>query len=294
MSDHPTCHATFVYKEVRGTQYKADLYLPDDSSLVGSSQESLPLLVFFHGGGLLIGSRTAFLPRWLLQEALNAGFAFISADYTLLVPGNGHALIEDVKDLFTWITSDLNGRLADLKLPQVINSERIVSAGSSAGGLLSYLAGLYAMPKPKALAPIYGLAGLLDFWVDKQTEPFMRDDDGILLPLHPSNAPWLHLIHAPASAPPVVETTLDPTKDARHGFLLWLLQTGEFTDYLTGVPGLGAKLAKLDKKDRGAALPAAAKVLFPTVMADKNFPPTFLVSIRTQLSGFTARLSTRR
>lgn len=102
--------------------------------------------------------------------------------------------------------------------------------------------------------------------------------DGKLVPLLPSAAPFEHLINAPASSPPVVETSLDGATEPRLPFLLWLLQTGEFTDYLTGEKGLGAKLAQLDKDDRGAALPDTAKALYPNVVADKAFPPTFFVS----------------
>ncbi|KAL8281137.1 hypothetical protein RQP46_006495 [Phenoliferia psychrophenolica] len=267
MSKHASRHGPFVYKEVAGVKYKVDLALPDETKFglvaglsqaimrqasgkpsKGDEDHSLPLLVYFHGGGLLVGSRTAWFPHWLLTDALDAGFAFISVDYTLLVPTDGHALIADVKDLFAWIVSDLNQHIAESSgSSQLVNTNRIVACGSSAGGYLAYLA-----------------------------EPFMRKD-GVLLPLLTSNAPFLDLINTPASSPPVVETTLDATKDPRHAFLLWLLQTGEFTDYLTGVKGLGAELAKLDKKDRGAALPAAAKALYPTVMADASFPPTFFL-----------------
>ncbi|KAK4703236.1 hypothetical protein P7C70_g2985, partial [Phenoliferia sp. Uapishka_3] len=300
MSKHSTSHGPFIYKRVAGVQYKPSAHsaICGQFGLVaglsraimrsasgkpskGDEDHSLPLFVFFHGGGLVAGSRKqdAWFPHWLKNAALDAGFAFLSADYTLLGPHNGHTLVTDVKDLFTWIAADLNVLIAESTgTSQLLNINRIVVSGASAGGYLAYLAGLYATPKPKALAPIYSMCGdiLSDFWVKPHTEPFAKLG-GPLQPLFPSIAPFLPIIDRSPTAPPITETSVDPTKEVRIHYLSWLLQTGEFTDLLTGEKGLGAKLEKLEKEERGGALSAEARVLYPALVADKSFPPTFLL-----------------
>lgn len=100
---------------------------------------------------------------------------------------------------------------------------------------------------------------------------------GNVLPLLPSITPYLPLVNASPSSPPVVQTSRDYVKEPRLSYLSWLLQTGTFLDVLTGHKGLGEKLSKLEKKDRAAAVPADARALFPDLLLDTNFPPTFLV-----------------
>jgi acetyl esterase/lipase len=89
------------------------------------------------------------------------GVAILSGDYRLLSPSTGHDVLEDIQDLFVYIRSDLNSALAgatgDPKLR--INADAICVAGSSAGGLCTYLCAMHLSPKPKALLSVYGQAG---------------------------------------------------------------------------------------------------------------------------------------
>lgn len=86
------------------------------------------------------------VPEFLQSLARNRGWAFISADYRLLIPASGNEMLEDVLSLFKYIGSNL---------PQV-DSSRIVVYGASAGAYPARLAGIYVEPKPKAIAMIYG------------------------------------------------------------------------------------------------------------------------------------------
>lgn len=63
----------------------------------------------------------------------------ISPDYTLLGPQTAASIVEDVKDLFTWISTSLNTELSR-STSQLVNSDKIAVSGHSAGGYLSYIA----------------------------------------------------------------------------------------------------------------------------------------------------------
>ena len=88
-----------------------------------------------------------------------------SADYTLLCPASGHDVLDDIKDLFTYLSTDLNLDLAASGCERRVDASSIIVAGSSAGGLCAYLAALHATPKPKGVLSLYGMGG--DFLVSK-------------------------------------------------------------------------------------------------------------------------------
>ena len=54
---------TLVYSKIKDLEIKLDLYLPPDAT------GTLPVIIFFHGGGLTVGNRqdtTRSETRWLL------------------------------------------------------------------------------------------------------------------------------------------------------------------------------------------------------------------------------------
>jgi acetyl esterase/lipase len=108
---------------------------------MGPSTSIIIPLIFCIGG-----NRRTIVPEFLQNLARNHGWAFISADYRLLIPASGNEMLEDVLSLFNYIENDL---------PQV-DLSRIAVFGSSAGAYPARLAGIYAKPKPKAIAMIHG------------------------------------------------------------------------------------------------------------------------------------------
>lgn len=95
---------------------------------------------------------------------MQAGYAFISADYQLMSPSTGHDIIADIKDLFWFLSTELNTLLSGTCNTDFrIDAESIVVSGSSAGGLCSYLAAIHSTPKPKSVLSLYGQGG--DFLV---------------------------------------------------------------------------------------------------------------------------------
>ena len=98
------------------------------------------------------------------ERVTEARYAFISADYRLMPPATGHDIIDDIKDLFRFISEELNLKLsaaaADGKFPPFgVDPNAIAVAGSSAGGQATYWSAMYASPKPKAIVLLYAMGG---------------------------------------------------------------------------------------------------------------------------------------
>jgi len=69
---------TLVYKTVSASKssledgsteipLRIDVYLPDSSSSsdTSDSEDEIPAVLYFHGGGLLVGDRKSWFPEWL-------------------------------------------------------------------------------------------------------------------------------------------------------------------------------------------------------------------------------------
>lgn len=80
------------------------------------------------------------------------GYACISADYRLAPQVSVGEIREDVKDCIKFIREKLSSHVHK----DALDTSRLAVSGSSAGGYLSLLAGLYAEPKPNVILPIYG------------------------------------------------------------------------------------------------------------------------------------------
>lgn len=131
-----------------------------------------PVVLFLHGGGWRLGSRTSFCPTWRdwspspFARLVAAGFAVVSADYRLSGEAAFPAQLDDVTTAVHWIRD----RAVDLG----VDAERIVVWGESAGGHLAALLGLTATRNaPDAVA------GVVDWYgpSDLSAMP-SRDDPG--------------------------------------------------------------------------------------------------------------------
>ena len=138
-----TSPKTVIYKTVEKLEIPLDVHLPKDA-------KHAPVLLWWHGGGLLQGKRTNISPHHI--RGINKhGYAFVSADYRL-APQVGIAdIYEDVRDCIAFIRTELSKHVGE----DAINASRLAVSGSSAGGYLAFLAGLYVEPKPNVILPIY-------------------------------------------------------------------------------------------------------------------------------------------
>src|SRR5687767_14915245 len=75
-ADEPTfSKKTYVFKTVAEVKIQADVYRAED-------RKTRPVLVWLHGGALIVGSRNS-VPRQLLDLCKSNGFALVSFDYRL-------------------------------------------------------------------------------------------------------------------------------------------------------------------------------------------------------------------
>jgi acetyl esterase/lipase len=140
---------TVAYRNIEGHTILADIYLPKGDAL-------RPVIVWFHGGALIMGNRETILPeiRALAEEK---NYAIISFDYRLAPETKLPAIISDVEAAFKWLAIDGANRFH-------LDLDRMVVAGNSAGGYLALVAGYRANPKPKALVSLYGYGRLNEDW----------------------------------------------------------------------------------------------------------------------------------
>jgi acetyl esterase/lipase len=163
---------TLVYKTVGQLEIGLDLYLPNGIN-------NVPVLIWFHGGGCLQGSRDLLAPHFR-RGVQKYGFACVAADYRLapqvgiqdiledvlvsfdkcsiraMVHGNniiclmGPLLTQPLQDCLRFVRTQLPSHVN----PGQIDVSKLAVSGNSAGGYLTLLAGLYAEPKPDVILPL--------------------------------------------------------------------------------------------------------------------------------------------
>ncbi|KAF9262867.1 alpha/beta-hydrolase [Marasmius fiardii PR-910] len=275
---------TLTYKIVKDVPIKLDAYLPTNSQ----TQGSLPAVVYFHGGGLVMGSRSDLFPTWLQNRVTSAGYVFISADFRLIPTGptTGHDVIKDIKDLFSFLRSG-----ETLGNQFRLDPAKIAVAGSSAGGLCAYLATIHVSPKPVALLSIFASGGdfLTPFYLNAKSEPFLRgrplvDESKFTDFIHPlgsgisnnilSESP---LTFVPGSNPPI-------PANPRMAVAFLYLQLGTYLDYYTGEcdPSISRSLRNLlsngdSKQSLIDAISEKHRALFPQLNVSGSWPPTYLL-----------------
>ncbi|KAF9031439.1 Alpha/Beta hydrolase protein [Panaeolus papilionaceus] len=237
-----------VIKLGNGTDVVLDVYPPpfltqSTSYRTSSNVDNIPVIpavVHFHGGGLSVGNKESFIPSWLIDRIISLGYTFISPNYQLIPPATAHDINQDAIDVFSFITktvfqtkSEKTGNWQKFR----VDGDKIAVSGSSAGGLVAYLAASNAVPRPKVLLSIYGMGGnfLTPFYIRPKSKPFMHDEP-LLDPkdfeehLYPfSNGPL-----APCSDILIPSPPTPPPKTARMKLLSLYLQLGVFLDYYTG------------------------------------------------------------
>ncbi|USW47297.1 Putative alpha/beta hydrolase-3 [Septoria linicola] len=150
---------TIVYKTVGKLDISLDIYLPSKTA------QKVPILLWYHGGGLLQGHRNSLTP-WMRKAVAQHNIAVISADYRFAPQVGVADILEDVQDSIRFIRTNLASHLDD---PASIDPSSLAVSGSSAGGYLALLAGLYIDPKPNVILPIYPITDPLgEFFRDPQ------------------------------------------------------------------------------------------------------------------------------
>src|SRR5437016_5536073 len=100
LSDEPVAQ-TYTFKTVpeltNGLQ--ADVHRPS-----GDTNTIRPVVVFIHGGALMMGDRKlTSRPGSLLKALLDGGYVVVSIDYRLAPQVKLPAIIEDLRDACNWV-----------------------------------------------------------------------------------------------------------------------------------------------------------------------------------------------
>ena len=203
--------------------------------------------------------------------------AFISADYQLLVPSNGHDILEDVLAIGSYIrdgklNGDLNLAASSIGMSYGssysnlmvvgIDSTRLAVAGASAGGYPAHLASLHWTPRPRAIYLLYGFGASLcskRYWMPRPVDDDDQDqnptvDSGDQRPPAQIEHLFNHdgtikdglpIVHDIELAyPPKVDNSQHSVDPVRLGFALYnyIIQRGILFDLIVAIPGAGAKL----------------------------------------------------
>ncbi|KAK4056243.1 hypothetical protein OIO90_002686 [Microbotryomycetes sp. JL221] len=297
---------TLTYKTVDGVDITADVGIPPNpvqdvdkqlplvpgSTLPAQQQQQTnyergdmkqrgrPLLLFVHGGGLVAGNKLGWLPAWLMKDAFDKGFIVLSPDYSLLLPCTAHDALQDVKDLWQWIHSQLNPLLSRLGVADKdqVDLDRIVVTGASAGGLLTWWFGYQVEPTPKALAPIYPGGGALiaDHYLQtKPPETWLPDKTP-----RPDRLSQQEVYDIEHSSTRVVRTDVQGSGLRRALYFPLCLGRGDYIDVFTGQQGLSANLRSMSTlEQRQKSIPKQHCKIFPELakIEKGKFPPTIYV-----------------
>jgi acetyl esterase/lipase len=217
----PLVQKTYVVKEAGDLKLQVDVHRD-------SSSETRPVLVWIHGGALILGSRS-HVPGDLLQLCREEKAALVSIDYRLAPQAKLPDIIQDVQDAFGWI----RGKGAE---EARLDPKKLVVSGGSAGGYLTLMTGICVEPRPTALVAYWGYGDVDGDWYTKpsafyrQSKPIYDRDETIQ-----------------ALSPRVV--TEPPGKlqgEARSRYYYYLRQNGLWTREVTGFEP-GKEQAKLDR-----------------------------------------------
>ncbi|KIR67713.1 hypothetical protein I314_02130 [Cryptococcus bacillisporus CA1873] len=196
----PEPDLTIVYRTLPAATFDSeplavdlDIYLPS----ISAGPSGHPLVIWFHGGGLLQGNKENLPPhfRRLPSHIYSRGdgcpdesVAVISPNYRLAPQVPILDILSDITALLGYIQTKLNDRLVkDGKADHKIDVSRICLSGGSAGGYLALIAGLRVPDEVgdeelgayrglkneaiKCLAPFYPITDLTDkFWAT-ETNP---------------------------------------------------------------------------------------------------------------------------
>ncbi|KAJ7446181.1 Alpha/Beta hydrolase protein [Mycena galericulata] len=165
----PPSPLELVYSTVDGLDIYLDVYVPENATETSKT----PVLVWWHGGGLLQGTRKSVSPHHLSAPAKH-NVCIVSPDYRLAPQTRFPGILADCKAALDFIRSPTFALATENR----VDASKIVTSGSSAGGWLSFLAGTgigYAacgldVPAPvSGITALYPISNLADpFWTTKQ------------------------------------------------------------------------------------------------------------------------------
>lgn len=127
VSDKITARENVIYKKVKGSILKLDIYQPHEKS-----RKRFPAVLLIHGGGWLTGGRENERP--MAQHLALNGFVAVPVSYRLGLEAPYPAAVLDLKDAIRWLRKHAK--------KYRIDPDKIAVLGASAGGQLANLIGV--------------------------------------------------------------------------------------------------------------------------------------------------------
>lgn len=226
---------THVYKTVGDVKIEADVYRPEGT-------EVRPVVVWLHGGALIVGSRSQ-VPGQILELCTRERFVLLSFDYRLAPEVKLPEIAADLQDAFRWLREDG---------PKLYGADpdRIVVTGGSAGGFLTMLSGAIVTPRPTALVAYWGYGDIDGEWTRTQSShhgaPVPRDEA------------------LAAVGKRVLTNTDDPAEGkSRGGYYRHLRQTGGWSFGVTGIDAVKQ--------------PGELNRFCPVKLITRDYPPILMI-----------------
>lgn len=229
----PAAPETRLFKRTAGCELKADVYR-------GSGSGARPVIVWIHGGALIMGARTSIRP-WQLQRYLDSGFTVVAIDYRLAPETRIDGILEDVRDGIAWVRKE-GAALG-------IDPQRLALVGHSAGGYLTLQMAWSVRPAPRAVAAFYGYGDIAGDWYSKP-DPFYNRQPKV------SQADALASVGKAEVAEP-------PSGNQRGRYYLYARQNGLWPKLITG--------------HDPATEPKAFDAYCPVRHVSRRYPPAILL-----------------
>ncbi|KAF5360758.1 hypothetical protein D9756_004433 [Leucocoprinus leucothites] len=153
-----------VFSEADGVPIAMDVYVPEKAT----KEEPAPILLWWHGGGLLQGTRKAAAPHTRYAPAKH-NLCIVSVDYRLAPQTRLPGILADCKAAIDFLRSDKFAQATGNR----VDASRLIVSGSSAGGWLALLAGTGIGFKASGVEPPTGIAGVVAIYpITDLLDPF--------------------------------------------------------------------------------------------------------------------------
>ena len=206
------------------------------------NDSALPVIVWFHGGGLTGGQK--FIPA----ELMDHGYVVVAPNYRLIPDVSVNECIDDAAEAVAWVLRHAPEYGGD--------PSKVFVSGHSAGGFLTSMIGLDKSRLAKYHADPDSLAALIPYSGQVITHFSDRKSQGIgeLTPWVDRNAP---LFHVRKDAPPYIIITGDAEEELygryEENLYMWRMMK------LSGHPDV--KIFKLDGYNHGDMAAPAHHIL---------------------------------
>lgn len=222
----PVTPIEHVFKSVDGLDILVDIYVAPSATKDAPS----PVILWWHGGGLLQGNRKAMAPH-MLDAPLQHGITVVSADYRLAPQTRLPGIIADARDAAAFVQSDDFSRVVDHRA----DNRKLFLSGSSAGGWLALIVASGVGFEKLGVKPLSGAKALLGtipiYPITDITQPFWTT------PQRPVSYMQGRVIDGPKELGAYLDPAAPPTASSasdspRSNFYHYMLQEAILGDLL--------------------------------------------------------------